>query len=408
MHVTSVFRFLRVLLALFSMDLITLCQSAEPRLLCIEPDSSTGTSKAVMTDNRSLVHTAQVFPFDESGESIKGTAAYQAERIMLNLGRVLSAANSDPQSIVKLNVYLADSKALPQVQEILAHQFSAAHKPAATFVVSALPASNALVAMDAVAATSLKINDLNVKRFAELPGASLHGISSAALPSNGSMIYISGMADTNHLPEATQKTLEKLMSALGHLGVAKSDIVQLKAFFQPMSQVASVRDAIVNFFGGSAPPVVFVEWVSPAPNPPIEIELIAVSQPDSRTNKDSVMFLTPPGTTSTKVFSRVAQVNSGKLIYISGLYGMNARDSGAEVREIFHSLGSILKNTGSDFEHLVKATYYISDDLAGDKLNEVRPQFFNPQRPPAASKAKVKGVGVSNKTVSLDMIAVTN
>lgn len=77
------------------------------------------------------------------------------------------------------------------------------------------------------------------------------------------------------------------------------------------------------------------------------------------------------------------------------------------MREIFQSLGNILKSIGSDFEHLVKATYYVSDDLAGSKLNDIRPEFFNPLRPPAASKAKVRGVGVPDKTVSLDMIAVT-
>jgi enamine deaminase RidA (YjgF/YER057c/UK114 family) len=66
-----------------------------------------------------------------------------------------------------------------------------------------------------------------------------------------------------------------------------------------------------------------------------------------------------------------------------------------------------LESSGSDFEHLVKATYYVSDDLAGNKLNDIRPQFFNPLRPPAASKAKVRGVGVPDKTVTLDMIAVT-
>jgi enamine deaminase RidA (YjgF/YER057c/UK114 family) len=107
------------------------------------------------------------------------------------------------------------------------------------------------------------------------------------------------------------------------------------------------------------------------------------------------------------VFSRVAKVNRGKLIFISGLYGLNAHDGEGEVREIFQSLGKILQRTGSDFEHLVKATYYVSDDVAGNKLNDIRPEFFNPLRPPAASKAKVRGVGIPGKTVAVDMIAVT-
>ena len=105
------------------------------------------------------------------------------------------------------------------------------------------------------------------------------------------------MADTNNLPVATRKTLEKLVAAIGYLGLEKTDIVQLKAFLQPMSEVGVVRTEIVNFFGGAAPPVVFVEWISPAPNPPIEIELIAGGGGDFSKEVEAISFLTPPGTT---------------------------------------------------------------------------------------------------------------
>jgi len=260
--------------------------------------------------------------------------------------------------------------------------------------------------MDVVAPMRVQSKTANVEWISPL-GYHDREISPAASAPTGTIVYISGMADTNSLADATRITLGKLMSALGHLGLTKSDVIQLKAFFQPMSQAAVVRKAIVDFYGGIAPPTVFVEWISPAPNPPIEIELIAAGKSDSTNDSQSVVFLTPPGTSSTKVFSRVAKVNRGKIIFISGLYGMNARDGEGEVREIFQSLDKILKSTGSDFEHLVKATYYVSDDVAGNKLNDIRPEFFNPLRPPAASKAKVRGVGVPDKTVTLDMIAVT-
>ena len=86
---------------------------------------------------------------------------------------------------------------------------------------------------------------------------------------------------------------------------------------------------------------------------------------------------------------------------------MKSSDPAGEIREIFQKLGAVVKSAGSDFEHLVKATYYVSTDEAGNKLNALRPEFYNPQRPPAASKAKVKDVGMDGKTVTLDMIAVT-
>jgi enamine deaminase RidA (YjgF/YER057c/UK114 family) len=73
---------------------------------------------------------------------------------------------------------------------------------------------------------------------------------------------------------------------------------------------------------------------------------------------------------------------------------------------VFDRLKDILDRTGSDFRHLAKATYYVSADDASRKLNELRPRYYDPKRPPAASKAVVAGVGMTERTVTLDMIAV--
>jgi enamine deaminase RidA (YjgF/YER057c/UK114 family) len=396
------------LLAIFLRFCALADSGLEPACNYIEPDSKTGTSKAVIPGQHALVHTMQILAVDGEGALVANAdARAQTERVLLSLGRMLEAAESELGWVVKLNIYISSSNSLDAVHGVLARQFPGASKPAASFVVTPLPIPGALVAMDAVTMTRLQVRERNVK-WISMPGEiERNGSNAAAVPSSGPLIYVSGMADTNGLPEATRITLGKLMSAIAHLGLGKSDVVQLKAFFQPMSEVAVVRKVIVDFFQSNAPPTVFVEWTSPAPNPPIEIELVAAGKASEANESDSVEFLTPTGTTSTKVFSRVAKVNRGKLIYISGLYGVKARDADAEVREIFQSLGNILESSGSDFEHLVKATYYVSDDLAGNKLNDIRPQFFNPLRPPAASKAKVRGVGVPDKTVTLDMIAVT-
>src|SRR5438105_11188585 len=48
------------------------------------------------------------------------------------------------------------------------------------------------------------------------------------------------------------------------------------------------RSEIVDYFGGSAPPVVFVEWISP--NPPIEIEIIAAAKGNLARETESVSF----------------------------------------------------------------------------------------------------------------------
>lgn len=391
-------RFFFVALTLTSVALSSVAADPriKPRVRLIEPDQATGSSAAVVVDAAAaLAHTSQVFPVNRRGDVVPATSvARQANVALENLDAVLKSAGSGLNQSVKLNVYLAQADAMPNVQRALARAFSGETKPAVTFVVGDLAEPGALVAMDAVAVSSIESKE--VKQFQ----------SAAVLPA-GPRIYVSGMADTNNLPVATRKTLEKLVAAIGHLGLQPPDIVQLKAFLQPMSDVAIARKEIDAFFGGKPPPTVLVEWISPAPNPPIEIELVAAAQGDLSQDMKTVSFITPPGTTDSKVYKRVTRVNRGKTIYISGLYGMKASDGAGQVREIFSTLARILNQTGGDLEHLVKATYYVTDSDASNQLNILRPEFYNPQRPPAASKAKVKGVGVPGKTVTMDMIAVT-
>lgn len=375
---------------------------ASSAIQCIEPDQTTGTSMATVVDeNAVLAHTSLALPLGPRGGLVGPLdVARQTEQVLQNLDLMLKPAGTDLAQAVKLNVYLARPDDRPKVQQVLATRFAKAHKPAVSFVVGDLLEKDALVTMDAVAVSALE-----TARVKHLPASAPNGISPAALLPAGSKLYVSGMADTNRLVPATRATLEKLVAAIGHLGSQREDIVQLKVFLQPMSDIAVVRKAVVDFFNGQAPPTVFVDWISA--NPVVEIELIAAARVGTNKETDSVSYFTPPGTTDSKVYRRVARVNQGRLIYCSGLYGMKANDGAGQVREIFATLGELTKQAGSDFEHLVKATYYVTDNDASDQLNVLRPQFYNPERPPAASKARVKGAGVAGKTVTLDMIAVT-
>ena len=51
-------------------------------------------------------------------------------------------------------------------------------------------------------------------------------------------------------------------------------------------------------------------------------------------------------------------------------------------------------------------TYYVSSNAASSALNEIRPTLYDPKRPPAASKAAVRGIGLDLGELSVDLIAV--
>jgi enamine deaminase RidA (YjgF/YER057c/UK114 family) len=377
------------------------------RVKLLDADAETGVSLAAIVDDLPLAHTAQLLPLDKQGELVGGAdAAAQAVQVFKNLGSALSAAGSSLETVVKLNLYIADESLISEIERVVAQTFRGELRPASSLVISRLPHAGALVAADAVGIVEpgRAPREVSLHRSPALAASALHA-HAAVLPA-GQRIYVSGQAEPGDLKAATRKTLDSLRSTLKFLGRDDRDVVQIKAFVTPMSAATDVRQIVAEFFGGSVePPLVLVEWESTAP---IEIELIASGGPVANEDRDvgsKVEFLTPLGMTASPVFSRVARLHGGPTIYISGLYGRKASPSADQVKEIFATLNDALRATGSDMRQLAKATYYVADDDASRALNELRPKYFDPARPPAASKAMVRRVGRPGKTITLDMIA---
>lgn len=370
---------------------------AEEIVRFLAPDAERGLSQAVEVARQPLVHSTQVLPRDTSG-----TVAAQMTQVLDELMRTMTAGDVAPVSLVKLNIYAADETAAQESMQVLRSRFQD-RRPAVSVVVTRLSDPQAKVAADGIAVTSHRV--ATVQRYRE--AGSTNAARAAILPA-GPRVYISGQAEKGNgsLADATRQTMAGLMKTLEHLGLSSRDVVQLKAFVTPMKDAAvAVKEMVGAFPGETPPPIVLVEWESSLP---IEIELIAAAHlPKDNENVPSIEFITPPWMKASPVFCRVVRVNHPATIYISGLFGTTDNpDAVEEVRDLYGSLRRIAKASGSDLKHLAKATYYVSTDEVSNQLNTVRPEFYDPERPPAASKAKVRGTGRTGRTITLDMIAV--
>lgn len=370
----------------------------------IDPDAETGSAAAVVVGEASLAHTAQVLPLDERGRLVgaEDTAA-QTDRVLENLRLSLAQAGSNMGDLIKINVYTTSNRAADRVRKRFANTFTGAIKPAVTYVVGNLPLKGAEVAMDAIAVAPTH-RGLRIYHSPSLPGTADR--SQVAVMPPGGRIYVSGQAAKGDLTEATQETIQSLYATLAYLGLSAEDVVQIKAFMHPVEDAAKVEREIAAFYRKKPmPPLVFVEWNSSLP---IEIELIATRGTEAlpRSEGHAVSYITPPFMSTSPIFSRVAEVHQGDLVYVSGLYGDPSAEAESQIRAIFHRLDQVLEKAGSGLDHLAKATYYVADEAASRKLNEIRPIFYDPARPPAASKAMVRGSGLEGTTATLDMIAV--
>lgn len=364
---------------------LTVAAEGDSTIHRLKVDRETGSCQAVLVPaGLSLAHTTQLLPKPDAAEPIQSLLE-QLTAIRKELG------GSDATQLVKLNVYVSDEKTAQDVQKIFAEKF-ASEAPAVCYVETPLPALTAKVAIDAVF-TVAKTSQEEVEAVQRLDHASV-------MPAGGA-VYIAGQAEKDEeLKEATVKTLQSLQKTVEHMELTLDHVVSVKAFMKPMTKADVVTEAVKEFFGGAKVPLSLVEWESTLP---IEIEMIVADPNAASRQGEAVSYHTPPGMTASPVYSRVARISAVPVLYVSGLYGDG--DAEKQVRDIFASLQQLTGKAGGNLQNLVKATYYVSADDVSKALNDLRPDYYDPKRPPAASKAMVAGVAKPKCTITIDMVA---
>ena len=308
------------------------------------------------------------------------------------LDEVDAAAKRLAGRVVKLHITAKDNAAVDAAAAEIKQRY-AQSLPAVTVVVGKLFDTEATLGIDAVIAFKGSPKE-GVRVEEDSFGRILHP---------GARVYVSGQAEKDKTNAgAVIGTMQSLSNSLEAVNAKPDDIVQVKVFLNPIRTEKRVRSEIQQFLGDRKIPVVCVEWSSTLP---VEIELVAACP--AGVVKSGIEYLTPPTMTTSPLYARMAKLNGKDTIYIGGLTarGTEALSGEDEVKDIFASLRDILKETGSDYENLVKATYYCANEDTSKALNTLRPNYYNPTRPPAASKAIVGGVGRDKRFLTVDMIA---
>jgi len=379
-------------------------KTAEPSVRYLPLDAPPGRSQAVVVQGLPLVHTRQLLPLDAEGKLVgDGSADEQIEQVLNNLEAVLGAAGSGLDKLVRLNVYALSHQTAGRVRELLTGRLDPTVRPVITAVLTPLKHRKALVAVDAVAVAAGNRQAVALEQCEAVAGET--DCADAAVMPPGGVAYLSGQPEKGGLAmSAVEQSLSTLLGRLRPLKLSPAQVVQVKVFLTPVTSAdAALREVKGLFPGQLTPPVVFVEWIASAP---VEIEMIAHLPLAAAKPAQPVRYYTPPGVKPSPTFSRVALVQTDRQIYISGLSAREPGDGQSQVRDVFTQLEQILSQTGSDLRHLAKATYYVSDDDASTMLNKLRAEFYDPKRPPAASKATVHAVGQPGRTLTIDMIAV--
>jgi enamine deaminase RidA (YjgF/YER057c/UK114 family) len=381
-----ILRFLLVLLAVASLQAAP-APKAMPTLQRLAKPDQTGTAWSVRVPDGPLVFTGQI-----AASPLSGDAWAQADGALRALGTVLQGRGSDLAQIVRLTAYVGDDAAVAAVDAAVAAQF-AASPVAFTLIRSPLTLPGARVQFEAVATTT------------RTP-ASVEVAESAAILPAGGKIFISGQVERGpDLGSSARVTMAGLYRSLEHVGLRKSDVVQVKAFLQPFANHEEARREIAaSFGGGPVPPIVLLEWVSDIFT---EIELVASAQSLPAKANESITYAWLPWLTASPRYCNIAHVMPGTpLIFIGAIDGGDISDPRTQMKTIFERLGSILFEAGSSYRNMAKATYYLNHPTARALLGDIRGVYYDPARPPAASALGVNGLGRPGRAAMVDMIAV--
>jgi enamine deaminase RidA (YjgF/YER057c/UK114 family) len=266
---------LRILLAMSLLSLAGRTATAAS-LTYVGAAERSGTSQAAVVEGYALAHTGQMLPLDKQGTLIgEEIPSAQLPQVLFNLETALVAAGSDIQHLVKLNVYVDNPRTAAEVRKLFGSRFHGPAHPAVSYVCTPLTHPKAQVALDAVAVVPGDGPTTVLRKRCETILGDARQSDVAILP-RGDVVYVSGIAEKGDLAEAVAKDLKGLLATIAHLGLDRSQVVQVKAFLKSMREADVVKQQLAEAFpGGPAPPLVLVEWISDLP---VEIEMIEIGR----------------------------------------------------------------------------------------------------------------------------------
>lgn len=130
----------------------------------------------------------------------------------------------------------------------------------------------------------------------------------------------------------------------------------------------------------------------------------------------SVRIFNPPQMHAPVGYSHVAEVTSGKLIYLAGQVALDPAgklvgqgDFGAQARQVFANLKAALAAAGADFSKVVKLNCYCVDTVDPAEMatfRTVRDTFVNTANPPASTFVVVRRLVRPEWLIEVEAVAV--
>jgi reactive intermediate/imine deaminase len=123
-------------------------------------------------------------------------------------------------------------------------------------------------------------------------------------------------------------------------------------------------------------------------------------------------FINPGTMQSPDGYTHVVEVTSGRPVYISGQVALDrdgklaGGDIRSQTRQVLENIGAALAAVGGTLGDVVKLNTYLLDITGMPTVREVRNEYFDPGRPPAATAVEVSRLEPDGVLIEIEAVAV--
>ena len=128
--------------------------------------------------------------------------------------------------------------------------------------------------------------------------------------------------------------------------------------------------------------------------------------------QNRITFRNPDTMPKSSGYTNVVEVNSGRMIYISGQVAVNKEgnmvgigDLAAQARQVFENIKAALEDRGASFHDVVKFTYFMTDISQIQIVRDIRDLYIHTENPPASSAVEVSKLVREEFLIEIEAIA---
>jgi reactive intermediate/imine deaminase len=124
--------------------------------------------------------------------------------------------------------------------------------------------------------------------------------------------------------------------------------------------------------------------------------------------------LNPPSFPKPNGYTHAVEAAAGRTVYVSGQVSLDAAgkvvgagDVGAQARQVFENLKTVLAAANATLEDVVKITVFMTDLSGLSAFRKLRNEYF-PKDPPASSLVQVVALVLPELLIEIEAVAVVS